>query len=98
MVIAECSYLIARELGAVAEATLYQAIADGTLVVYDLTSADWKRVGELIAAYADLPLGGTDASVIAAAEHFGEARVATLDRRHFSVVRPAHAEAFEIVP
>jgi hypothetical protein len=25
-------------------------------------------------------------------------QLATLDRRHFTVVRPAHAPAFEIVP
>ena len=28
----------------------------------------------------------------------GERRIATLDRRHFAVVRPAHADAFELLP
>ncbi|MFK4146668.1 hypothetical protein [Streptomyces sp. NPDC004065] len=48
--------------------------------------------------YADFPLGGVDASVIAVAERFGVDRVATLDRRHFSVVKPAHVPAPTLVP
>jgi hypothetical protein len=28
----------------------------------------------------------------------GVTAVATLDRRHFSVVRPRHADAFELLP
>jgi len=43
-------------------------------------------------------LGTVDASVVAAAERLGVTRVATLDRKHFTVVRPAHAPAFEVLP
>ena len=46
----------------------------------------------------DLPLGGTDASLIAVAERLGATRIATLDRAHFSIVRPAHCDAFELSP
>jgi predicted nucleic acid-binding protein len=60
--------------------------------------ADWERVRELVTAYASLPLGGTDASVIPLAERHGAIRVATLDRRHFTVVRPRHAQALEPLP
>ena len=45
-----------------------------------------------------MPLGGTDASVIALAERHGATRVATLDKRHFAVVRPRHAAAFTLLP
>jgi len=50
------------------------------------------------ATYHDLPLGTVDASVVAAAERVGAKLVATLDRRHFTVVRPKHVGAFEILP
>jgi hypothetical protein len=40
----------------------------------------------------------SDASVVATAERLGEPNVATLDRRHFTVVRPAHVEAFTLLP
>ena len=98
LVIAEYAYLIGRELGPTVEAALYQSILDGALQVEDLTIGDWSRVRELVTSYADLPLGGTDASVVTIAERLDQTRVATLDRRHFNVVRPAHTDAFELIP
>ena len=56
------------------------------------------RAAELEVQYADLRLGFVDASVIAACETLGETKVATLDRRHFSVVRPRHCEALILLP
>ena len=51
----------------------------------DCGDSDFARVGALVDRYADLPLGFSDAAVIACAErHRG--RVMTLDRRAFDVV------------
>ena len=61
-------------------------------------SKSCSRVHELVNAYASLPLGGTDASVIAVAELHGAIRVAALDQRPFTVVRPRHAQALELLP
>ena len=61
-------------------------------------TADWLRIAQLVWRYRDLPLGTVDASVVAASEWLGEHRLATLDRRHFGVVRPMHADAFELLP
>jgi uncharacterized protein len=36
--------------------------------------------------------------VITLAERYGTTRIATLNRRHFAVVRPRHADAFELLP
>jgi predicted nucleic acid-binding protein len=63
-----------------------------------LSTEDWQRVRELVTTYADLRLGGTDSSVIALAERRGTSRIATLNRRHFAVVRPRHTDAFELLP
>jgi uncharacterized protein len=52
----------------------------------------------LVRQYGDLPLGGTDAAVIATAEHIGVTEIATVDRRHFTVVRPRHTSAFTLLP
>lgn len=98
LVVAEAAYLIGRRISPVAEARFFSSIAAGDLVVDGLTDVDVARIAELVEAYADLPLGGTDASVIALAERHEQPVIATLDRRHFSVVRPAHVEAFELVP
>jgi len=48
--------------------------------------------------YRDLPLGTVDASVVGAGERLELSQLATLDRRHFTVVRPAHIDAFELLP
>jgi predicted nucleic acid-binding protein len=60
--------------------------------------ADWNRIAELVEQYEDLPLGIVDASVVAVCERLGESRLATLDHRHFSVVRPRHCEALTLLP
>ncbi len=98
LVIAETAYLIGRQLGASAEAAFFVSVAERSVVIDDLTTDDLRRIAALVANYVDLPLGGTDASVIALAERHNATAIATLDRRHFSVVRPSHVAAFEIVP
>jgi hypothetical protein len=46
----------------------------------------------------DLGLGFVDPAVLAVTERFREPKLATLDHRHFSVVRPGHANALELLP
>jgi hypothetical protein len=81
----------------VTETTL-KAVEDGSLEVEELTLEDYARVRALCRRYDDLPLGLVDAAVIAVAERLGETAIVTLDRRHFSVVRPRHVAAFELLP
>jgi predicted nucleic acid-binding protein len=80
------------------EAAFLAQVARGAFELIHLTPADLTRMGELVLQYADFPLGGVDASVIAVAERFGVDRVATLDRRHFSVVKPAHVPSLTLLP
>jgi len=61
----------------------------------DCGENDLGRIRELVRRYDDLPLGLTDAAVVACAERSG-GRVLTLDHRHFSVV--ARGEPIEVVP
>jgi predicted nucleic acid-binding protein len=98
LVVAEAGFLINRQAGAQAEAALVADIIEGRLVVEAVTTTDWRRIHELVGIYADLPLGVTDASLVAVAERHRTARMATLDHRHLRVVRPAHLDAFTLVP
>ena len=98
MVITEAGWLIDRQIGPAAEADFYRSIAAGDLAVEALTGVDWERIAELVEIYADLRLGGVDASIVAVAERLGVIEIATLDRRHFTVVRPRHVDAFELLP
>jgi predicted nucleic acid-binding protein len=70
----------------------------GGLELLDLPARWLMRAGELLERYSDLPLGLVDATVVAATEMLRETKLATLDHRHFSVVRPAHAEALTLLP
>jgi len=98
LAVTEAAYLVGTRLGARAEVRLLEDFASGALQIEAVAAGDWLRVAELVAQYADLPLGTVDASVVAAAERLGAGSVATLDHRHFSVVRPAHVPAFELLP
>lgn len=80
------------------EAEFLQAVADGAFTLAAITTADLNRMAELVRQYADFPLGAVDASVSAIAERFGLHEIITLDRRHFSVVRPRHIPAFTLLP
>jgi predicted nucleic acid-binding protein len=97
-VIVETAWLIESRLGPAAEATFLGSLGTGELERIEMTDADWARVAELVGSYADLGLGVVDASVVAVAERLGITTVASLDRRHFSVVRPRHVDAFELIP
>ena len=96
LVVGEAGFLIGSRLGSRTEALFLADLAGSDLTVVDVPLDEWVRIGELAARYADLPLGTVDASVVAAAERLGVTAIATTDRRHFSVVRPNHAPAFEL--
>lgn len=97
-VVTEVCFLLQREAGPKAEAGFVRSLAAGDFVVAPADSVALERAAELMTKYADLPLGLVDASVVALAEQLGVQEIATLDRRHFSVVRPQHVNAFTLLP
>jgi predicted nucleic acid-binding protein len=92
------AYLIGSRLGTEAEVRFLGDLAAGEFAVEAVVAGDWLRIAELVSRYRDLPLGTVDGSVVAAAERLRITEIATLDRRHFSIVRPTHVDAFELVP
>lgn len=97
-VVTEVCQLLASRVHADAEASFLRSLVGKTFRVVDLEGQDYERAAELVAKYSDLPLGGVDASVIAVAERLDLDRIATIDIRHFSVVRPRHIDAFTLLP
>jgi predicted nucleic acid-binding protein len=96
LVIAEATYFVGRRLGAAAESRFLSGI--GELDVEGPSREDFTRMTELVEQYADFPLGGTDASVIALAERLDASIILTLDRRHFAAIAPRHRAAFDLMP
>jgi uncharacterized protein len=95
---AEVGYMLHRLGGSKVEAAFLRSLQAGLFNVVPLAKNDWGRIADLVETYADLPLGTADASVIAVAERLEVSTVATLDQRHFRVVRPRHVEAFTLLP
>lgn len=97
LVITEVSYLLGTRVGVDAEVRFIGDVAAGRLLPEPVAAGDWLRIAELVARYRDLPLGTVDASVVTAAERLNVTDIATLDRRHFTVVRPAN-RVFTLLP
>jgi predicted nucleic acid-binding protein len=95
LVIAEVSYLLARDAGSTVEAEFLRSFSTGFLTVVDLTASDLERSADLVEQYSDLPLGATDACLVALAERLGIAEPsnsgsAALQRRAPPPRRHAH--------
>jgi predicted nucleic acid-binding protein len=73
-------------------------IARGAYRLYHLDEEDLIRVAELERTYASLDLGLVDAAVIVSCERLDERKVATLDRKDFSVVQPGHCDVLTLLP
>jgi uncharacterized protein len=97
-VVVEVDYLAGQHLQPDALLSLLADVVDGRLTIVDLTSDDYRRTIELLNRYRDPSLGFVDAAVLAIVERLKEPKLATLDRRHFSVVRPRHVPALRLLP
>lgn len=77
---------------------LAERITQGGYHLYEIDAHLLTRAAMLQQTYADLRLGFVDAAVFVTCVELGEDKVATLDRRHFSVLRTEDGRALEIVP
>jgi len=93
-VLVEVDYFVPGQ----AFARLLEDVERGAFRIEELRAADYGRVAQLLTEYADLRVGFVDAAVLAVVERLGEARLATLDRRHFAVMRPAHVDVLRLLP
>jgi predicted nucleic acid-binding protein len=98
LVLTEVVHFLGDRLGPEIEVRFLRNLAEGRILAEPVHASDWLRIAELVWTYRDLSLGSVDASVIAAAERLSITSLATLDRRHFSVVRPSHAPGFDLLP
>ena len=97
-VLVELDYWLGRFGGAAAQTRMVEDITSGAYDVEDLLPEDYERVRDVMLQYADASIGFVDAAVLAIVERLGETKLATLDRRHFGLMRPAHLGALELLP
>jgi predicted nucleic acid-binding protein len=91
LVVTEVVYFLGSRLGADAELRFLADLASGTFDIEPVHPLDWLRIIDLVGRYRDLPLGTVDASVVACAERLGVDEVATVDLRHFTIVKAHRA-------
>lgn len=98
MIVAEIDHLVSRDGGPSAVLAFYGDLESGAYV------AEWwpEAMSESVDAakkYQSLGIGIADASLLALAARLETTRIATLDERHFRVVKPLTGEsAFTILP
>ena len=97
-VLVEVDYWIGQRLQTGALTALLDDIASGGYLIEDLQEADYRRVRELCDRYADADIGFVDAAVLAVVERLNEPKLATLDRRHFGLLRPRHVDSLTLLP
>jgi uncharacterized protein len=97
-ILPEIGWLLASRLGSQAEAAFFESLTRTGWTLEPLVATDFARVAELLEVYADARVGFVDAAVVAVAERLGAQTLYTLDRRHFSFVRPRHVDALTLRP
>jgi predicted nucleic acid-binding protein len=98
LVLSELDYWCHQRLTAAAWLAFLEDAIGGAYRIEHPTQGDLERSLELQRTYSDLEVGVVDASVLAVVERLGEPKLATLDHRHFSVMRPRHVEALRLMP
>jgi uncharacterized protein len=98
LVLTELDYWCHQRLGAATWISFMEDLLAGAYRLEGVTFADLARCHEIQTQYDDRPVGVVDASVLALVERLGEDKLATLDHRHFSVLRPAHVNALQLLP
>ncbi len=91
-------YYFLQKLSGSSSVEFLRSVESGAVLIEDLALADYARVREIMARYADARVGFVDAAVLAIVERLNEPKLATLDRRHFTLMRPRHVEALALLP
>ena len=97
-VLVEVDYWIHVRLNPGVLAALLDDIIAGAYRVEDLCLEDYRRIREVCDRYGDADVGFVDAAVLAVVERLNEPKLATLDHRHFRVLRPRHVDALRLLP
>lgn len=97
-VLVEVDYWLLKLAGPNVWSDFVADVDRGAYRLANLTISDLMRAAELESTYHDLDLGLVDASIVALCERMDQTTLATLDLRHFSVVRPSHCTHLTLLP
>jgi predicted nucleic acid-binding protein len=98
VLLSEIDYLLTSRLGTDASLDFLASVESGAFELIDFTADDVSSCREWMAQYRDLPLGLSDAAVVATAERLEVQQLFTVDQRHFRAIRPDRFAYFLILP
>lgn len=87
-----------RRVSSLRKSCDWEILERGAVGILSLTADDVPRMHELMEQYHDLPMDLADAALVRVAERERIRRIFTLDRRDFTIYRPAGIGRFSILP
>jgi hypothetical protein len=97
-VLTELDYWLSVHAGIEAQLAFVDDVIAGRYEVVDLITDDYPRTRQIMAQYSDARVGFVDAAVLAIVERLNEPKLATLDHRHFCILRPSHVASLRLLP
>ena len=97
-VVAEIDYLVATREGVDSELAVLRELAGGAYELATIDAEDLATAARVVDRYRALGIGITDASLVVLADRYRTRTILTLDRRHFSVLRPLSGGRFKLIP
>ena len=98
VVLPETCYLFRRDFGYFGVQTFLGNFARLNAQLESLAKEDLDRVRDIANTYADAQFDVVDCCIMAIAERLNVTRIATFDRRDFSIFQPRHCEYLELLP
>lgn len=97
-VLPELSYLFRRDFGYAGVQRLLESIQSFNARYVPITADDIPQMHEITMRYASAEFDIVDCCIMAIAERLSITRIATFDRRDFSIYRPRHCPFFKLMP
>jgi predicted nucleic acid-binding protein len=97
-VVAELDYLVATRVGVDAELAVLGELSSGAWDLASVGASELELASTVIKKYRDQHIGVADASIVVLANSHRTRTIATLDRRHFTVLRPIAGGRFAVLP
>jgi predicted nucleic acid-binding protein len=85
-------------VGADAELAVLRELAGGAWELADFGASELEQAAGIVRKYRDQRIGIADGSNVVLADRYQTRTIATLDRRHFEVLRPVGGGRFAVLP
>lgn len=97
-IVAELDYLVLTRHGSRIERIVLDELTSGAWELAAMSRERLSAASAIVRQYSDVPVGVADASNIVLADAYRTKTVATLDHRHFTVLRLGDGSAPVIIP